>query len=284
MKYILTRFVILTVAVALIKIAIAQNLSFPSRGTLIITGGSITKEGIKSFVDNAGGAGADLIFIPSASSGIRLDSGFTWEPADTSTEKIRAFEDHLASYFGVKKITVLHTTRKEVANSEQFAKRIATANGVWLGSGNAGRYADIFLGTKTWKELNKLLARGGVIGGNSAGSIIQCSYIIRGRPDKPVLMAAGHEQGFGFLKNVVINPHLLSAKRETELVNVLDRHPELTGFGIDDEITFVIKKGIIETKGDGLVYVYDNQLHDGKWWYTFAVGKKFSLKDKKVVE
>jgi cyanophycinase-like exopeptidase len=73
-----------------------------------------------------------------------------------------------------------------------------------------------------------------VIGGNSAGSIIQGSFIVRGRYDKPLLMPTGKTTGFGFLKSVAVNPHIISAKRENELIEVLDAHNELLGIGLDD--------------------------------------------------
>jgi cyanophycinase len=261
-----------------------KDPDFPLKGKLILTGGSFTKEGMEVFVELAGGPDANFVFVPSASSGIKLPSGYIWEPKDSAKEKIDSFEVELANLFGVKKITVLHTTDKKTADSRQFCNPLKKANGVWLGPGNAGRYADIFLGTRFQKELDTLISRDAVIGGNSAGSIIQGSYIIRGRPDKPVLMAKGNEQGFGFLKNFVINPHLVSAKRESELVNVLDWHSELIGFGVDDEATLIIINGIIETKGKGPIYIYDNKLHDKKWWYELPIGKKFSLKSREIIE
>jgi cyanophycinase len=55
------------------------------------------------------------------------------------------------------------------------------------------------------------------------------SEIAPGRPGKPLLMAKGHERGFGFLKNVAVNPHLISARREEQLIDVVDAHPELRG-------------------------------------------------------
>ena len=261
-----------------------QMTDFPSKGKLILTGGSFTEEGLTTFVELAGGPAANFIFIPSASSGIKLASGYIWEPKDSTKEKIESFEIELAKLFQVKKITVLHTTSKRIANSQQFCDPLKKANGVWLGPGNAGRYVSTFLGTRFQSELDSVLLRGGIIGGNSAGSIIQGSYIVRGRPEKPVLMAKGSEQGFGFLKNFVINPHLISAKRETELINVLDWHPELIGLGVDDETTLIIRNGIIEVKGKGPVYVYDNKQHDKKWWYELPVDKKFSLKDRKIID
>jgi cyanophycinase len=260
-----------------------KTANFPLKGKLILTGGSFTKEGMKAFVDLAGGPDANFIFVPSASSGIKLESGYIWEPKDSTKEKIDSFETELAKFFGVQKITVLHTANKSIANSKKFCAPLKKAKGVWLGPGNAGRYSSIFLGTRFQKELDSLLMRDGVIAGNSAGSIIQGSYIVRGRPDKPVLMAKGNELGFGFLKNFVINPHLVSAKREMELINVLDWYPELIGFGVDDETTLIVVNGIIETSGRGPIYIYDNRLHDKKWWYELPIGKKFSLTERKII-
>jgi len=267
------------------NIIVAQaKAPFPEKGNLILTGGSFTKDAIKAFVELAGGPDANFIFIPSASSGIKLESGYTWEPEDSTKEKIDSFSKELAKMFGVKNIVVLHTTNTAEANSKKFCEPLKKANAVWLGPGNAGRYATIFLGTRFQKELDTLLMRGGTIAGNSAGSIIQGSYIVRGRPDKPVLMAKGSEQGFAFIKNFVINPHLISAKRETELINVLDWHPELIGFGVDDETTLIVKNGIIQMIGKGPVYIYDNERHDNKWWYELSPGKKFSLEKRKIIE
>lgn len=66
----------------------------------------------------------------------------------------------------------MHTRDRRVANSKEFGAPLQTASGVWLGAGNAGRLAQAYLGTLTERELRGLLARGGVIGGSSAGAII----------------------------------------------------------------------------------------------------------------
>jgi hypothetical protein len=47
------------------------------------------------------------------------------------------------------------------------------------------------VGTRTASELRSLLDRGGVIMGTSAGAIAQGSFLMRGRPDKPLLMLPG---------------------------------------------------------------------------------------------
>jgi len=258
------------------------------KGHLILCGGvSFPKEAIEKFVEFSGGSGANFIFVASASTSIRLDNGYIYDipdkESDSSVVQRQKFENELAKVFGVMKITVIDTRNKVDANSLNYLSQLKKANGVWLGPGNAGRYADAFLGTLFQKFLDSLLAKGGVIAGNSAGAIIQGSYIIRGRPDKPLLMAKGHEKGFGYLNNVAINPHLTSAKRETELVNVLDKYQSLLGIGLDDDISLVFTGNVFEIMGKGIVAIYDNQKHDGRWWYILKPGTKFDIKKRQTI-
>jgi hypothetical protein len=81
---------------------------------------------------------------------------------------------------------------------------------------------------------------------------------VRGRPDKPLLMAPGQTTGFAFLSNVAINPHLTSAMRDGELVNVVDVHPELLGIGIDDEAALLVQGNVFQAIGTGRVAIYDD--------------------------
>jgi cyanophycinase len=153
-----------------------------------------------------------------------------------------------------------------------------------MSEGNSGRLADTYLDTLTEKEIKAVLNRGGVVAGNSAGAIIQGSFIVRGRPDKPVLMAKGHERGFGLLKNVAINPHLTAAKREVELVNVVDAHPELLGIGIDEKTAIVVQGDRFEVVGEGQVAIYDNKKHGDLWYYWLKPGTFFDLRTRAAVQ
>ena len=122
-----------------------------------------------------------------------------------------------------------------------------------------------------------VLARGGVIFGSSAGAIIQGSFVVRGRPDKPLLMAPGRTTGFGFLSNVAINPHLTSTQRDAELVNVVDAHPDVLGIGIDDDAALLVRQDVFEVIGAGRVAIYDNLRHGGLWYYWLNPGERFDL-------
>jgi cyanophycinase len=132
-------------------------------------------------------------------------------------------------------------------------------------------------------ELKALIRRGGIVAGESAGAIIQGSYIVRGNPDKPVLMVDGHSTGFGLLENVAINPHLSRAKRENELVSVIDRYPRLLGIGIDDDTGLVVTGEIAEVFGTGRVAIYDNRKHKEGWYYWLKPGDRFSFVTRKPV-
>lgn len=256
-------------------------------GALVLSGGEYIHPALRArFIELAGGSDKVFVYIPTASSGIRLPSGFEYEPLDTDAANPRdsAFAAELAQMFGVRRIEILHTRNRATANSPDFLRRLQQADGVWLSGGNAGRLADAYLGTRTQQELSRVLERAGVVGGNSAGAMIQGSFIVRGRPDKPVLMAPGRTNGFAFLRDVVINPHLLSQKRENELVSVLDAHPRLLGIGISDSAGIVVRDGVLELVGDGRVAIYDNQRHGCCWYYWLKPAEVFDLRARRAIQ
>jgi len=280
MKYILLRTLVLAMVIS--SAAVSQTSSGPAKGALVITGGEFGKGVIERFVALAGGPEANFVYVPTAASSLKLPSGFIYDPpnSDTPAANTSEFERELAKLFGVSHITVLHTRDRKTANSKNFVEPLRKANGVWLSSGNAGRLVAAYRGTLTQRELEAVLNRGGVVGGNSAGAIIQGSYTVRGRPDKPLLMAKGHERGFAFLKNVAINPHLTEQKRDAELVNVIDAYPNLLGIGIDEKAAIVVTDNRFEVIGEGRVAIYDNKKHGGNWYYWLAPGDKFDLRSR----
>jgi len=274
--------VVLLIAAA----AFAQRSSGPSKGVLVVDGGGTSQLVVEEFVRLAGGPSAKLAVIPTGASGIRFGEQKTILNPDwpRSRPEWALYETYLQEIFRTKSITVLHTRDRKIADSEEFATALRSATGVFLGTGNAGRHAAAYLGTRIQAELKALLDRGGVIMGSSAGSIILGSFIVRGRPDKPLLMAKGHTDGFGFLRNVVINPHLTSAKRDNELVNVCDEHPSILGLGLDDDVALVVRGNRFEVIGKGGVAVYDNQPKEGAWYFWLKPGDLFDLASWKKVQ
>jgi cyanophycinase len=251
----------------------------PEKGKLILTGGDL-ETGLKEFVTFAGGPDANIVYIPTAASILRLPSGLIWELKNTDELPANTpeFKAELCKMFGIKSITILHTRNRKIANSEDFVKPLRSAQGVWFSGGNAGRLSQAYLDTLTQRELEAVLRRGGVIGGNSAGAIIQGSYTIRGNPNKPILMAKGSERGFAFLTNVAVNPHLSEAMRQNELITILDTHPQLLGIGIDEKAAIVVTGDHFQVIGKGRVAIYDNTKHDNNWYYWLDTGESFDLR------
>ena len=263
----------------------------PARGSLVIMGGG-GKEipGIfGAFVELAGGRKARIVIVPTAaSSNPTYPYERSWA-ARMATEK-----------FGVEKVTVLHTHDRKVAESAEFVRAIGQATGVWFGGGRQWRLTKAYGGTRTEREFHQVLARGGVIGGSSAGATIQGSFLARGDTSGNTIMIGDVQRGFGFMRNTAIDQHLIARGREKDLVEVLE-DPEgkmrrqfnreaMLGIGIDEDVAIVVKGDRFEVIGKekGVVLVYDPR----KWrkdtpiekkWETIRTGGVFDLKNRKVV-
>jgi cyanophycinase len=233
---------------------------------VVAGGGVLGSEVIARFVSQAGGADSEFVVIPTAS-----------ETLFVNEELVR---DSWAEDFGVdpRRVHVLHTKDRARADSEAFVAPLKTARGVWFGGGRQWRLVDSYLGTRTEREIEAVLARGGVIGGSSAGATIQGSYLVRGaREGNQIMMAKGYEQGFGYLRNVAIDQHLLARHREGDLVAVVDSHPRLLGLGLDEATAIVVTGDRFEVIGRSVVGIYDGRDHDGKKYYFLSPGERFDL-------
>src|SRR5205823_2368933 len=131
----------------------------------------------------------------------------------------------------------------------------------------------------TERESRAVLGRGGVIGGSSAGATIQGSYLVRGAPGgNTILMSRGHEKGFGYLKHVAIDQHVVARHREGDLSVVVKAHPGLLGIGIDEATAIVVTGDRFEIIGRSKVAITDGQPHDGRPYYLLSPGDSFDLK------
>lgn len=220
----------------------------PENGALVIVGGGMKSDVIiKRFIELAGGYDAQIVVIPTAGGRENYD-----EDAGLAG-KLRNM--------GATDVTVLHTTDKQVADSDSFVSPLKNANAVWFGGGRQWRLVDSYKNTLTEKMLWKVLERGGVIGGSSAGATIQGSYLARGDTKNNQIMMGDHEEGFGFLKNVAIDQHVLARNRQFDMFDILQNRPELLGIGIDENTAMIVRQNEFEVLGESYVTVYD-----GAFW------------------
>ncbi len=265
-KIILLLIIILCNFICLASIAIKPEFGFKKGSLVIVGGGKIPPAISDKFIKLAGGQDANIVYIPTAA-----------EDADISKIPF----DH-PSLFGIKNLTVLHTRDRSLANTEAFAAPLRKATGVWFGGGRQWRLVDSYLDTLTHKELMKVLERGGVIGGTSAGASIQASYMVRGaREGNTVMMAKGYETGLGFIRGVAIDQHINTRKRENDLQEVITAHPDLLGIGLYESTAIVVQGDTFEIIGDGKIAITDGKQHESKPYYFLNVGEKFDLKKRK---
>ncbi|MDX1492592.1 MAG: cyanophycinase [Longimicrobiales bacterium] len=215
----------------------------PSRGAIIAAGGGRLDPLVyQRFVELAGGADARIVLIPTAGTAYGSHDGWT------AIERLREA--------GVQHLEVLHTRSHSVADLEAFAAPLERATGVWFSGGHQWRLVDVYLGTETHRELEELLARGGVIGGTSAGASALASFLLRGGEFNGEIIATERAEGFGFLRNVALDQHLLQRGRENEMFEVLRREPHLLGIGLNEGAAIVVAGDMARVVGGG-VAIYD---------------------------
>jgi cyanophycinase len=244
---------------------LAQDIG-PSNGSLVIVGGALRDRAIiEEFLDLAGGPDAPIVVIPTA--GGRRDYDEYWSGLDQFKEA------------GATNLTVLHTTDREEANTDEFVAPIKAARGVWFSGGRQWRLADSYLDTKVHEELWALLERGGAIGGTSAGATIQGSYLARGDTETNTVMMGDHEEGLAFLRDVAIDQHLLKRNRQFDLIEIIETHPELLGIGLDENTAIIVEGDMFRVMGQSYVAIYDHnrQVDSGGRFYFLAPGDRFNL-------
>ncbi|MGE3409051.1 MAG: cyanophycinase [Pirellulales bacterium] len=214
------------------------KLAISRGGALVICGGGdMPAEVNQRFVELAGGPQARIVVIPTAYpfSGLK-------EAVEYHSEW---FELDLA------KVDFVHTESSTEANDEQFVQALTQATGVWLEGGAQGRLADIYRGTRTETEIKRVLERGGVVGGTSAGAAIMSQVMIRHGSRKVAVTDAG----WGLVQRAVIDQHFLMRNRQQRLLGVLSRHPEQVGLGIDEGTALIVQGNCLQVVGNSKVVV-----------------------------
>ena len=217
----------------------------PENGSLIIIGGGLIPADIwAKFTELAGGVQKANIVVVTTASG---------DSAGIETRTIELIKKET----NIKKVTLLHTNDLKEANSEKFIAQLKNATGVFFEGGRQWRIADSYLNTLTHQAFWEVLNRGGVIAGTSAGASIQGSFLWRGDTSGAQITIGDHTQGLGFLKNSVIDQHILRRNRQFDLINVIKESPKLIGIGLDESTAIVVQRDTFDVIGKSYVAVYD---------------------------
>lgn len=254
------------VAVTCLPVAAQTTRVGPESGALVVVGGAMASEEIyRAFIDLAGGPGAHIVLIPTAAGDDEYDDSFTG---------LEAWREH-----GARNLTILHTTDPTTADTEEFVEPLSTAQGVFFFGGRQFRLVEAYAGTRTEEELRQVLARGGVIGGTSAGASVLGSFLVRGDTDTNTIIMGDHQEGFGYLRGVAIDQHVLRRNRHFDMLELLDAHPDLLGIGLDEDTAIIVRGDSFEVIGESYALIYDRRTTTGRegTFYFLAPGDGYDL-------
>lgn len=208
------------------------------RGTLLLCGGGTIPLAIREefYIQGKGDEGT-LVLIPSASP--RSDAG------DFST-----WLDYWSG-FPWKGVEVLHVIHRDQASDKSLVAMMRRATAVWLSGGDQQRLSDRYVGTPIERELHELLARGGIVGGTSAGAAIASSTMIASGLSEPQFA-----DGLQFLPRTIIDQHFTQKNRHGRLIKAIKAHPNRIGVGIDESTGIFVNRRESRVVGDGSVFLF----------------------------
>jgi len=254
----------------------------PAKGTLLIVGGgNLNGSGItEKFIELAGGKDKNFVIVPTAGGNRKPDGSLAaYNEADVVAPWVK---------LGITHVRMLHTADPKVADTEEFAKVLRDANAVWFNGGRQWNVVDSYANTLTYREFHKVLERGGVIGGSSAGATIQGDYLVRGDTSGPNVMMTtepNHQKAFAFLRKVAIDQHINTRNRWDDLIPVIQKYPNLLGIGLSEATAIIVHGDRFEVMGAWKVAVHDNTRLYQPWekaYYVLSVGDVYNMKTRRI--
>jgi len=96
----------------------------------------------------------------------------------------------------------------------------------------------------------------------------------------------GYEKGFGFLRAVAIDQHVVARERLADLADsIMPKYPDLLGISEDEGTAWVVKGDVAEIVGRNKAFVYGGKdaTDAGKPFLTLHPGDKYDLAARHVV-
>ena len=229
----------------------------PARGAVFSVGGGAAPDVLGRFIEEAGGPDAFILTVPTAATG----SNDATTP-DMGVAPLRAA--------GAKNVQVLHTDDRAVADTERFVEPITRAAAVWFGGGAPERIIAAYKGTRAEREFQRVLERGGVLGGTSAGAVALASVFV------PSMLGSDRSPrpALGFLRGVSFEPHTRVPGPKAWMSD----RPELLHLAADEPTAWLIRGDEAEIVGRGKAYVYRRDAaNPGVPFVTLRPGDRMNL-------
>ncbi len=217
-----------------------------AQGHLVLNGGGERPRAVmEKFIELAGGRDALIVVVPTASA----------EP-DTGSRYVEEF----TGQYGCTKVAVLDIKDRSDAQRPEYVALVEKAGGVFFTGGDQRRITAALLDTPVGEAIAGVYARGGVLGGTSAGTACMSPLMITGEGDFAAITAGNVElaRGLGFFAGVIVDQHFIARQRQNRLMAVVLEHPELVGIGVDEATAVWVRPdGSFQVLGEGSVMVLD---------------------------
>ncbi|MGI8509057.1 MAG: cyanophycinase [Gemmatimonadaceae bacterium] len=245
----------------------------PARGTVVVVGGgSMGPEVYKAFIDAAGGPDALILDVPNAggTDSVTRNMGQPWRNN------------------GARNVVVLFTKDRKLADRDSFTAIIKKAGGIWFEGGRQFHLVQDYGGTKTERAFMDVLERGGVVGGSSAGASILGDFMVRGAPssDNRIMDYPGYDTGFGYLRNVGIDQHVVARSRLPDMADsIMPSHPNVLGISADEGTAWVVRGDTARIIGRDKAFVYNGEdaTDAGAPFLTLYPGDRYDLNARRVI-
>lgn len=212
---------------------------FDPAGALILVGGGEVPAEIRERIAKGGSAGKPgscLVIIPTSSTYADTESPDYWK------------EPWLDS--GFESIEILHTRDRSQADTPAFNEPLARATAVWVSGGDQSLFTAAYGGTRTEAMLKKVLARGGVVSGTSAGAAMASRVMIAEGRDVPLMGT-----GLDLLPLGIVDQHFANRNRIGRLKQAVAKHPQCVGIGIDEATAAIFHRRSLTIMGEGNVRI-----------------------------
>ncbi len=274
----------LSVQIPTALVAAQQAPEFgPPNGTLLIAGGGVRDAAIyERFIELGGGAeDGRFIIVPTAGGNHGRDGDVRDYNEDQVLRGWRAR--------GVQNVSMLHTHDPAVADTEAFVADLKQATAVWFNGGRQWNIVDSYAGTRTYDEFHKVLERGGVVGGSSAGATILGEYLVRGDTRGSGIVMTdeeNHQLGFEFIRKVAIDQHINTRNRWDHIIPLIEQQPHLLGIGLSEDTAIIVTGDKFEVMGDWMVAVHDNTRAYQPWekpYFVLAPSDMYDMRARRIV-
>ena len=126
------------------------------------------------------------------------------------------------------------------------------------------------------------------ISSTSAGATIQGEYLVRGDTSGPNVMMTdepSHQEAFKFLRKVAVDQHINTRNRWDDLVEVIQKKPDLLGIGLSEATAIIVNGDKFEVMGKWKVSVHDNTRLYQPWekpYFVLSPGDVYNMKTRKI--